>query len=106
MMIEAPRPERVDVAVVVENDAVQIEGVSAVATLRRKGLSAELFAQGGARKRYDKALKTSPCSILSLDLAEAAVTARIKPLDPAFPVDLVEATLSVLPWFAEGRTPK
>src|SRR3954468_2884488 len=43
MMIEAPRPERVDVAVVVENDAVQTEGVSAVATLRRKGLSAELF---------------------------------------------------------------
>jgi len=106
MMIEAPLPERVDVAVVVENDAVQTEGVAAVATLRRKGLSAELFAQGGARKRYDKALKTSPCSVLSLDIAGAEVAARIKPLDPAFPVDLVNDTLSVLPWFAEGRTPK
>ena len=106
MMIEVPKPERVDVAVVVENDAVQTQAVSAVATLRRKGLSAELFAQGGARKRYDKALKTSPRSILSLDLAEAGTTARIKPIDAAFPVDLVEGALSVLPWFAEGRTPK
>src|SRR5437763_6709840 len=97
MMIDAPRPERVDVAVVVENDAVQSEGVSAVATLRRKGLSAELFAQGGARKRYDKALKTSPCSVLSLDVADAGVTARIKALDSAFPVDLIEDTLVVLP---------
>jgi histidyl-tRNA synthetase len=106
MMIEVPTPERVDVAVVVENDAVQIEGVSAVATLRRNGWSAELFAQGGARKRYDKALKVSPRCVLSLDLAEAEVAARIKPLEPGFLVHPIEEALIDLPWFVEGRTPR
>ena len=106
MMIDVPEPERVDVAVVVENDAAQAQGVEAVATLRRRGVSADLFAQGGARKRYDKALKVSPRSILSLDLTENEVSARLKPIASGFPVSPVEDALAGLPWFAEGRTPK
>jgi histidyl-tRNA synthetase len=106
MMIEAPLADRIDVAVVVENDAVQIEGRSAVVALRRAGLSAELFAQGGARKRFDKAVKVSPRSVLSLDAAEAEIAARIKPLEPGFRVHTVEDALTGLSWFTEGRTPR
>ncbi len=106
MMIDAPEKARVDVAVVVENDAAQIEGAEAVTRLRRKGMSAELFAQGAAKKRYDKALKSSPRAILLIDIAEAEVTARVKPLEASFLAHPVEDTLTELPWFADSRTPK
>ena len=106
MMIEAPVKSRVDVAVVVENDAVQNEGVAAVARLRRKGMSAELFAQGATKKRYDKALKSSPRAILLMDVAEAEVTARVKPLDAGFQTHLIEDLLTGLDWFDESRTPR
>ena len=106
MMIEAPERSQVDVAVVVENDAVQIEGVEAVTRLRRKGISAELFVQGAAKKRYDKALKSSPCAILLVDVAEAEVTARVKPLGAGLLTYPIEEALTGLPWFDESRTPR
>jgi len=105
MMIEASEPERVDVAVVVENDVVQPEGVAALATLRRKGMSAELFAQGAVKKRYDKAIKTCPRYVLLVDLSDEIV-ARVKPIDSGLLAHPVEEALEGLPWFDESRTPK
>lgn len=105
MMIEAPAREHVDVAVVVENDAVFPEGISALAALRRQGFSAELFAHGAARKRYDKALKTSPRAIVSVDLS-GEIAARVKSLDTELAQHRIEDVLMSLDWFAESRTPK
>ncbi len=105
MMIEAPAPERVDVAVIVEKDVVQREGVEAIAALRRKGLSAELFAQGAEKKRYDKALKISPRATLAVDLSEE-IFARVRQLDPSLEVHTVENALSGLQWFDKSRTPR
>jgi histidyl-tRNA synthetase len=105
MMIDAPTPERVDVAVVVENDVVQAEAVSAVSTLRRKGISVELFAQGAAKKRYDKAMKISPRATLALDL-QGEITTRVRSIDPNFLTHVVDDALTGLPWFDESRTPK
>jgi histidyl-tRNA synthetase len=105
MMIEAPKRERLDVAVVVENDVVQNEGVQSVTALRRNGFSADLFAQGSPRKRFDKAAKSEPRAILSVDL-RGQITARVKQFDPSLLVSDVEGALEGLDWFDASRTPQ
>ena len=105
MMIEAPARERLDVAVVVENDVVQNEGVQSVTALRRNGFSADLFAQGSPRKRFDKAAKSEPRAILSVDL-RGQITARVKQFDPSLLVSDVEGALEGLDWFDASRTPQ
>jgi histidyl-tRNA synthetase len=105
MMIDAPRFERLDVAVVAENDAVRLEAVEAVTRLRRRNFSAELIATGAAKKRFDKAVKLKPAAILSVDL-RGEVVARVKPLEPNVLVHPFEDALAGLSWFDEGRTPR
>ncbi|HEX8667756.1 MAG TPA: histidine--tRNA ligase [Allosphingosinicella sp.] len=104
MMIEPPRPFRVDVAVVVESYAVQTAGVEATNRLRRAGISAELFAQGSPRKRFDKAAKTEPRAILAIDV-RGDITARVKSVDPMLEAHVIEDALEGLAWFDESRTP-
>jgi len=105
MLIEAPVPERVDVAVVVEVDVVQSEGVQSGAALRRSGFSVELFAQGSPRKRFDKATRSDPRAILAVDL-QGQITARVKQLDPSLRISEVEDALVGLDWFDASRTPQ
>ncbi|HEY0027571.1 MAG TPA: histidine--tRNA ligase [Allosphingosinicella sp.] len=64
MMIEAPSPERVNFAIVVEDDAINHLGQWAAAALRRGGISCQLISEGSQRKRFDKAVKLQPDSIL------------------------------------------
>jgi histidyl-tRNA synthetase len=80
MLIDAPQTEKIDVAVVVEDDRVQPDGVNAVARLRKAGISAQLIAAGSPRKRFDKAMKLSPREILSLSHDGAGIVARSKQL--------------------------
>jgi histidyl-tRNA synthetase len=81
MLIAEPVAERIDVYVVVENDAVQADGILAVSTLRRAGLAAELLATGSPRKRFDKASKSNPRMLLSLGHADGRTSARLKVVD-------------------------
>jgi histidyl-tRNA synthetase len=106
MLARAPLRDRIDVAVVVENEVARLEGMSSVAMLRRKGFSAELFAQGSVNKRYDKALKISPRAVLLLDLGHGEIIARVKPIERGALVHPIEDALEGLPWFDEGRMPR
>jgi histidyl-tRNA synthetase len=80
MLIEAPARDRSFVALVVENDAAQEEGVRIAAALRRAGIAVEVLASGSPRKRYDRAVKLSPGAILSLDQQDGSLTRRYKSL--------------------------
>jgi histidyl-tRNA synthetase len=66
MMIEAPKPELSDFVVVIEDEAA-VSGRTALkfqAALRKAGFSAGLENTGSPKKRYLKAQKTSPLSVL------------------------------------------
>jgi len=70
MMIGAPLPERPQIAVVVENSDRESDALKILAELRRSGLSAELFASGSPKKRYEKALKSDPAVAISFDIRD------------------------------------
>ncbi|WP_420137018.1 histidine--tRNA ligase [Sphingomonas sp.] len=80
MLIEKPAEVRDFVAIVVEKDAAQTDGIAAAATLRRAGIAVELVASGSPKKRYDRAMKLSPGAILSLDRTETGPSQRFKSL--------------------------
>ena len=72
MMIDAPAPDRPEIAVVVENPEREADALAILAGLRRSNISAELFASGSPRKRYDKALKSDPAMVISTDVRDGA----------------------------------
>jgi histidyl-tRNA synthetase len=78
MLIDAPEPEKLDVAVVVEDDLVIAEAWKSARILRERGLSVELFASGSPRKRFDRAVKKGPMEILVLGMDGQTRTQRIK----------------------------
>ena len=67
-----------DAIVVVENDGAMDAAIAALGTLRRGGLTAELFASGSSRKRFDKAVKAGAEAIVAFDLRDGAPARRIK----------------------------
>ena len=80
MLVEGSVVERLDAAVVVEDDSLISHGLNLVAQIRNLGISAELLANGSARKRYDRAIKLSPGEIVSLHLRDGAVATNFKAL--------------------------
>ena len=72
-----------DAIVVVENDGAMDGAIAALGTLRRGGLTAELFASGSPRKRFDKAVKAGAEAIVAFDLRDGAPARRIKADDAA-----------------------
>jgi histidyl-tRNA synthetase len=70
MMIDAPEPEKPQIAVVVESREREADALAILSGLRRSSLSAELFASGSPRKRYDKALKADPAMVISVDVRD------------------------------------
>ncbi|MGY4395696.1 histidyl-tRNA synthetase [Sphingomonas sp. UYAg733] len=103
MLIDAPLPDDGAVAVVVEDDRVQRAGFAAVAALRRAGHAAELFATGSARKRFDKAIKTSPREIVSVSYldGEARVASKAQAGQPS----IVSDTLARVDWSEDSIRP-
>jgi histidyl-tRNA synthetase len=83
MMIEAPAPAVIDVAVVAENEAREGDAVATASKLRIAGIATELFLTGSPRKRYDRALKIRPGSIISFDVRDGVPTHGFKLLDPS-----------------------
>ena len=77
MMIEAPEPETIDVAVVVENDRAAAGAQGAASRLRAAGLSAEIYSTGSPRKRRDRAIKKGAANILTLDVSDGAISTRL-----------------------------
>jgi histidyl-tRNA synthetase len=85
-----------DVIVIVEDDSAYYDAIRLVGLLRKHQLSTELIATGSPRKRYDKAVKLEPKSILTLGYANGRTTTRFKGSDHlATGVDFV---LTHYPW--------
>jgi histidyl-tRNA synthetase len=63
MMIDPPSPERLDVAVVAEDAALENVAVAVTSALRRAGIASEALITGSPRKRFDKAQKLDPVQI-------------------------------------------
>ena len=57
--------------------------IGALGKLRAAGLSAELFATGSPRKRFDKAVKAGADAIVAFDMRDGAANRRIKADDAA-----------------------
>jgi histidyl-tRNA synthetase len=83
MMIDAPEPARIDVAVVAENAAREADAFALAAKLRAVQIAAEVYVTGSPRKRYDRAMKARPGAIVSFDVRDGAPTGSLKLLDPA-----------------------
>jgi histidyl-tRNA synthetase len=100
MLLAAPTLSKMDVAVVVNDDRVASDGIMAVARLRRAGISAELFATGAARKRYDRAVKEAPREVLALSHDGERTVTRSKRLQDAGSWDgsLLEDALADATW--------
>ncbi|WP_404336861.1 histidine--tRNA ligase [Sphingomonas sp. MMS12-HWE2-04] len=80
MLIEEPVAERVQVAVVAEDPAQELKAIAILSALRRDGISAELFASGSPKKRYDRALKLQPAATVSLGVRDGAAVTSLRTL--------------------------
>ena len=83
MMIAAPVAEKPQVAVVAEDSQFETKAVQALGALRKAGISAELFATGSPKKRYDRALKIGPAMTLSFGTRDGVPSSRKRVLRPA-----------------------
>lgn len=81
MLIDAPAPEVMDVAIVVEDDGALGVAMASASRLRTSGLSVELFSTGSPRKRFDRAVKKGAREIIVLGIADGIVTRRVKSSD-------------------------
>jgi histidyl-tRNA synthetase len=81
MMIDAPAPDLIDAAIVVEDDGAMDAAWAAASRLRECGLSVEIVASGSPRKRFDRAVKKGAREIVVLGVAEGQVTRRVKSND-------------------------
>jgi histidyl-tRNA synthetase len=81
MLLEEPISEQLQVAVVAENSERELEAVKLTNALRRAGLVAEMFASGSPRKRYERALKSSPAAAISLDVRDGQPHHSVRLLD-------------------------
>ncbi|MBO9581891.1 MAG: histidine--tRNA ligase [Sphingobium sp.] len=94
MLLENVQSGPLDVVVVVEDDQAVMTGVKVLAELRRAGFAGELAASGSPRKRFDKAVKTHPRTILSL----TAEGGRLKVLDPKNDLPKISAFFAEYQW--------
>ncbi|PZQ62082.1 MAG: histidine--tRNA ligase [Sphingomonas taxi] len=76
MLIEEPAAARPEAVLVVEDQRAYDAALTALARLRRAGVSTELVASGSPRKRYDKALKLEPAETLVFAMDGDTVATR------------------------------
>ena len=67
MLIDAPLPTGLDFAIVIESDALAALGTWFANRLRQAGQVALLVQTGSPKKRFEKATKSNPRTILTLD---------------------------------------
>jgi histidyl-tRNA synthetase len=70
MLVGARTESRLEIAIAAEAREREADAAAAVAMFRRMGFCVELFASGSPRKRYDKARKTEPGVLVSMDLRD------------------------------------
>ncbi|MDP4573563.1 histidine--tRNA ligase [Qipengyuania sp. G39] len=77
MLVETKEEPKSDAVVVLENEAYMEQALQVISRLRAAGFSAELFASGSPRKRFDKAKKIPSHSLVSFPVSESGVTVRV-----------------------------
>ena len=99
MLVEAPQAPFSDAVIVLEDAAIDI-AMEAASLLRSMGFSVEVLATGSPRKRFDKAMKLTPGSILTIRGSGETTTCSVKILDDAvINYESFEAVLQSRPWF-------
>jgi histidyl-tRNA synthetase len=78
MLIGAPSPEPIDVAIVVEDESAAAAAWGAASHLRRKQFSVDIIASGSPRKRFDRAVKKGALEIVVLTIADGRIATRFK----------------------------
>ncbi len=93
MLLDAPEPDRLAVALALEDDRALDCGYRLVSAIRRAGLSAELFATGSAKKRYEKAAKQNAFMLVTIghDGSQAVINAKLSEKPAVF--DQVQALI-------------
>jgi len=91
MLVEGVGEGAPTVVVVAENTEREIDALEVVVRLRRAGISAEIFATGSPRKRYDRAKKLNPDFLFSLDLRDGVPVNTAKPLAGKVATDEIQA---------------
>jgi histidyl-tRNA synthetase len=81
MLIDAPAPDVLDAAIVVEDDSALDTALAAASHLRTAGLAVDLVTTGSPRKRFDRAVKKGAREIIVLGFADGSVTRRIRSND-------------------------
>lgn len=74
MLVEDLETPKLDIAVVAENRERETEAIALTAAFRRGGYATEVYTTGSPRKRYDRAVKTTPRFIASLDIRDGRRT--------------------------------
>ncbi|WP_234028212.1 histidine--tRNA ligase [Qipengyuania aquimaris] len=70
MLVGDKTQDRLEIAIAAEHRDREAEAAQAIAMFRRLGFQAELFASGSPRKRFDKARKTEPGILISMDVRD------------------------------------
>ncbi|AJP73766.1 histidine--tRNA ligase [Sphingomonas hengshuiensis] len=95
MLLAEPVVEKVQVAIVVEAAGFEQASTALLAQVRRAGFSAELFASGSVKKRYDRALKSDPAMTISFQLHDGTAAINPRVLHPdAVDADLVQRLIA------------
>ncbi|AEG49945.1 Histidyl-tRNA synthetase [Sphingobium chlorophenolicum L-1] len=101
MLIDTPPADLLNVIMAVEDDAALPAAQKIIATLRRKGISADMIATGSPRKRYDKATKVNAHVLLSLRSKDGQIAARTQSATMNDVLIAVKATLADLGYQAD-----
>lgn len=74
----------IEIAIAAESDARIADTTALADRYRRAGFVTEVFCSGSARKRYDKARKSEPAILISLDVRAGAPFGGLSLLDHAY----------------------
>ena len=70
MLVAEPEVQSADISVLVENDDQTGLAISVITALRQAGYSAQLFAAGAVKKRYEKAVRGNPDLLCRVERSE------------------------------------
>ncbi|MGN6498215.1 MAG: histidine--tRNA ligase [Tsuneonella sp.] len=104
-MLVGERPQtRADIVVVVEHEGWQASSNTVLADLRSEGFTSELIASGSIRKRFDKAQKSKPRTILVLGTKGDGTGAELKFFDQSSRADEINDAVQhrILTKFADN----
>ncbi|MHA4838789.1 histidine--tRNA ligase [Sphingopyxis sp. MSC1_008] len=100
MLIEEPgAPDKAEAIVVVESDGIEAVGFEVSAVLRRANVKTDLIASGSIKKRFDRAVKRDPDTIVSLGLGDdGGVSVRVRSAEHMHEIEEILATIDWKAW--------